>query len=207
MICIYMYMLNKGVCHSLNKSDKIELTNEDLRTILTELFEAKIKWFDIGVQLELDVSVLEGINLKANSDPNDCFRNMLITWLRSSSKVEKTWRTLVEVLKSNTVGYEFLAEKINKKFCQKNQGQTVKEGKRQNLATNVATKRPCLEEDRKNVDDRVEDLKKQLSEKERVIEQLQEQHQQFLVDKEAEIKTLKGEIESLREERKELSQL
>ena len=182
----------------------MELTNEDLVTILTELFEAKIKWFDVGLQLKLDVSILEGI--KANSDPNDCFHEMFIAWLKSSSKVEKTWKTLVMVLKSKTVGYESLAERIDEKFCQ-SQAQTMKAGKRQNLATNVATKRPCLEEDRKNVDDRVEDLKKQLSEKEWVIQQLQEEHQQFLVDNEAMIKALRGEIESQKEKRERLSQL
>lgn len=36
--------------------------NEDRGTILTELFDAKIKWFDVGLQLKLDFGVLEGTN-------------------------------------------------------------------------------------------------------------------------------------------------
>ena len=159
------------------QQQKMALSMEDLATILRELYEARSKWMDLGVQLELDVSELESIREKYSDNPDKCFREMFISWLKSSSKVPKTWKTLVDVLKQPAIGYGVLGEKIKANFGD-HDPQKMTTGKRQRQTTevHVATKRPHLEDGYPN--ETFEDLKMQLLEKEKLIGQLTEQYRE-----------------------------
>lgn len=177
---------------------------EDLATILRELYEARSKWFDIGVQLQLNLTELESIREKCSDNPDKCFREMFISWLKSSSKVPKTWKTLVEILKLPATGYGVLAEEINVKFCNC-EPQKVTLRNKQRQTTEVAAKQPPSEDGHLNKI--LEDMKEQLIGAEDVIRQLTEQHrepqdehQQFKKipeDKDTEILKLKDDIKTL----------
>ena len=60
-------------------------------------------------------SELEAIKICHNNDPDECFKEMLSTWLKQV-ELELTWRTLANALKSPTVGLDNLSEKVKRKF-------------------------------------------------------------------------------------------
>ena len=70
----------------------------NLRTAINKLCDARSRWLDIGIQLELDISELKSIEEKYRSDPDACSREMLNLWLKSSSQAPKIWSTLANLL-------------------------------------------------------------------------------------------------------------
>ena len=84
------------------------LGDNDLSRLLRSAWEARSKWYNIGLELQLTPGTLDTI--KADNDTvDDCFRDMLTTWLKGP---KPTLSLLAEALKSPTVGYGQLAEQI-----------------------------------------------------------------------------------------------
>ena len=77
--------------------------------VFKELYDARIKWYSLGLELEMNHSTLVAIRMKHNNSPDECFSDMLSTWLKSS---KPTLTKLVSALKSPTVGFECLANKL-----------------------------------------------------------------------------------------------
>ena len=90
----------------------------DLSEVLTELFPARTKWYNIGLKLAVPVETLESIKSKNREEPGDCLREMLLRALRSSTP-ELTWKRIIEVLSSAVVGQEQLAKSLEEKYAQK----------------------------------------------------------------------------------------
>ena len=60
----------------------------------------KAEWEDVAYALEYDISEVQGIQAKYNSDPKKCCRELFIDWLSTHHGVgPKTWSTLLEKLK------------------------------------------------------------------------------------------------------------
>ena len=87
----------------------------DLGTLVTELYEARTKWYFVGLELKVPVNVLDTIESESN-DEAKMFLRVLKTALE---RVEPllTWKAVVEALRSRTVGLEVLAETIEAKYC------------------------------------------------------------------------------------------
>lgn len=77
-------------------------------------YEARAKWKQIGIQLNLTSGDLEAIS-KENQKSGDRLTALLDLWLRNSE--EGTWAVLVEALCSPFVGHAKLAKTISKKYC------------------------------------------------------------------------------------------
>ena len=77
-----------------------------------ELYDARTKWQNIGLGLNMKPTDLEAIGMKHKNDPGECFRELLSTWLKQANPM---WATLVEALKSPTVGFEQLSETVQEK--------------------------------------------------------------------------------------------
>lgn len=56
-------------------------------------------------------SELEAIRVRFNNDPDECFKEMLSTWLKQVDR-ELTWTTLANALKSPTIGLDHLSEMV-----------------------------------------------------------------------------------------------
>ena len=65
------------------------------------MWEAKEKWYDIGVELGLMVNDLDVIRCKNYDDPEKCIAEMLSVWLRQGGA---TWEALIFALNHKTVG-------------------------------------------------------------------------------------------------------
>ena len=89
-----------------------QLTVDDLRVVMKELNDVRAKWNNIGVQLGVSVGTLDAIK-KQYSDPSDCLRETLTTWLKSS--LCNKWADVVDAL--NVVGEARLAAELEHKYC------------------------------------------------------------------------------------------
>ena len=88
------------------------LSIKDLQKVQRAAWEARAKWYNIGLELKIDPGTLDVINRKFNSDNiDDRFRDMLSIWL-NMVQPQPTLSLLAEALQSPTVGYAHLAEQI-----------------------------------------------------------------------------------------------
>ena len=81
-----------------------------------ELYTARIKWYNIGLKLRLELSDLDNIEDQHASKGSDrCLQKMIIMWLKKRS-LNPSWNTLVDALNAKTVGEEALADSIKEKY-------------------------------------------------------------------------------------------
>ena len=91
------------------------LDESHLGEVLDETWNAKSKWYQIGLKLGLLASDLDSIQSgPSGHDPEKCFTAMLAQWLRNK---EATWEALINALSSQRVGYSHLASSIRDKVC------------------------------------------------------------------------------------------
>ena len=77
--------------------------------------EIPSKWRDVGQQLGLEQGVLEGIATISPRDTNQCYSNVFERWKnQNSTTYPYTWSTIVQVLRTRTVGESRLAKKIER---------------------------------------------------------------------------------------------
>ena len=87
----------------------------DLNTVQNEIHDARTKWYDIGIELKLDVSTLKATESKY-SDSKDCLREVITEWLKAV-RPKPTWRSLVDALQRPVVDESKLAAVIEGKYC------------------------------------------------------------------------------------------
>ena len=99
-----------GGTYSSDPADSGKLSTKDLRKVQRAAWDARAKWYNIGLELDIDPGTLDTI--KGNSDNiDDQFRAMLTTWLKMVEP-KPTWEALAEALRSPTVGCGHLADLI-----------------------------------------------------------------------------------------------
>ena len=86
----------------------------DLSEIYIKCWEARNKWFNIGLTLSLTKDDLDAIKRTHRDNVEQCFIEMLDLWLKTSSS--PTLAKLIQALKQRTVGLQHLAEKLERKF-------------------------------------------------------------------------------------------
>ena len=93
-----------------------ELTVDDLGDVQEECYEARAKWYNIGLALGLTVDTLDSIedNYK---DIETKFRNMLKKWLETGDN--RNWKTLTDCLSKKAVGFSVLGKELSLKFSKK----------------------------------------------------------------------------------------
>ena len=84
----------------------MRLETEDLSTVHEELYDARSKWYDLGMKLGVKVAVLDRIRQQF-SNSSDCLREVLQHWLQSSPC--PTWERVCAALRSCTVGDEVVS--------------------------------------------------------------------------------------------------
>ena len=76
------------------------------------IWEARPKWYNIGICLKLEVSDLDSIDAESGIDLGEKFRCMIKSWLRNSEFC--TWTVLCEALRHPTVAMSNVADKVKK---------------------------------------------------------------------------------------------
>ena len=72
----------------------MELSLKNVRGLL---YDVREKWYDIGIELEIDAKELDIIRDKF-ADPGTCLLEMIKIWLKSINP-QPTWKTLADVLR------------------------------------------------------------------------------------------------------------
>ena len=86
----------------------------DLDAVIEAIWEARKKWFYIGLNLGIKKEKLEDIK-RENQDVDDRFTEMVLTWLSNDKDTYTcTWATLATVLRSPSVRFGQLADKLPK---------------------------------------------------------------------------------------------
>lgn len=75
------------------------------------IWDARVKWFDLGVALKMYTASLEAIKLRNKDNPDDCMTELLLEWLNQADP-RPTWSCVVTALREPTVGFEQLAEHL-----------------------------------------------------------------------------------------------
>ena len=88
------------------------LAELDIKNLTNELATVAHKWFNIGIQLEIDYHVLKGFEQQHKDNPSRCLSEMLHCWLNGNGKSCVKWETIIEVLRSPSINETGLAEKI-----------------------------------------------------------------------------------------------
>ena len=92
------------------------LTTKDLYAVYSAVFEARPKWYDIGLGLTVPVDTLDSIKSDAQfHDHGEKLREILKVWLEKNE--EARWRDIVDVLKGHVIGLPRLAGDIEAKYC------------------------------------------------------------------------------------------
>ena len=97
------------------------LTIADLKKLYLVTFEARIKWRNILLILDISPATINNIGTKWRDDPNDCYREGLLEWLKGG---ERSWEDVVKAL--FIVGHSYIARTIERDHLQSSNPTDVK---------------------------------------------------------------------------------
>ncbi len=90
--------------------------NDNLRHVFSLTYEARTKWFNIGLQLGLAKDVLDSIGRNRSlHEDGDYFREVLTSWMHGGNAKIKD---LLEALKGPSVDMAGVARNVGEKFGQ-----------------------------------------------------------------------------------------
>ena len=95
----------------------MELSPGDLATVLKELYEARTKWYYIGLELKVPWVTLDSIKAQSD-DEQERLLEALKHWLKTVDP-KPTWQVLVDALRSCVVEENQLANSLEEKHCPK----------------------------------------------------------------------------------------
>ena len=84
------------------------LTLDDYAEVSSALWDAKHKWFSIGVRFGIKVTELEAI--RSEDSVEERFHRMVTTWLKAGKNCN--WKHICEALSHHTVGMQHMAENL-----------------------------------------------------------------------------------------------
>ena len=83
------------------------LTVDDLQEVFDLIHEVQSKWYSIGVELQIEISVLDAIKLEFSGVPEECLFQMLRHWLKQLPS--PTMREMIQALSSEPIGEHHLS--------------------------------------------------------------------------------------------------
>ena len=93
----------------------------DLATVVDELHEVRVKWYHLGVQLNMRPSDLDPIQKQYMNNCDDCLLKMLSDWLTKTTPSPPNWQRVMDALCSRSIDRPALAEKIRRTYCSQEQ--------------------------------------------------------------------------------------
>ena len=87
------------------------MTISDLETVCKAVRDARAEWFNIGLELGLNIFKLNKIEELNHRRVDECFSEMLTVWLQHLDP-PPTWSALIGALQSPTVRYKELAKQL-----------------------------------------------------------------------------------------------
>ena len=97
-------------CHALHST---QLNSDDLGEVQEALWEARLKWRNIGLRLNMKSHELDTISKEAGDDIGEKFTKMVEFRLKMTEPC--TWKILYEALKNPTVNMPNVAKELIQK--------------------------------------------------------------------------------------------
>ena len=174
----------------------MELSINDLSSVLTAVFKASTKWYNIGLVLKVAIPTLERIGSQFD-DPTDRLREMLKTWIETATK--PTWQNIVNAVTHITVSEPNLASDIETRYCTRAEtgqasGQTIPEGQRTS-GTELQTLRQALQDSQELLQTKDQQLQDSQRRTHKLQQELQTKDQQ-LQDSQRRTHTLQQELQT-----------
>ncbi len=94
----------------------------DLRDVYEVTYEAREKWANVLLALDVSNPTIESIRSKFHSNPDDCYRQGLSQWLQEG---EKSWNDVARAMSSPIVGHKDIAETISKSHLNAKKGESL----------------------------------------------------------------------------------
>ena len=94
-------------------SEPIKTLKLDVKNVTERAWEARLKWYWIGLQLGMKANGLDVIKENNNEKADKCFLEMITTWLNQTGG---SWRKLIDALNCKSVDYCELAKSIAAKI-------------------------------------------------------------------------------------------
>ena len=93
----------------------MSLNTKDLKYVREALLDVSNRWYDIGIELDLELIALDNIRDQYTSN-DECLREMLKVWLRG---LRCSWRSLVDALECKALKKYTgaVATEIEEKYC------------------------------------------------------------------------------------------
>ena len=85
-----------------------------LRLLQRRLYKVADKWEDIGIQLDVDIDLLEKVKSKSDGDSKKCLREMLKVLMKTKG-LQPSWSELVDALEC--LEEEELAQQLRDEYC------------------------------------------------------------------------------------------
>ena len=100
----------------LNTVTSTKLLKEgDIKEIQTVLWDARFLWKQLGHALTMETFIIESIASSNHNKTEDCFKEMLLKWLRTPTFVP-CWKLLADALQSPAIGAH-VEEESTGVFC------------------------------------------------------------------------------------------
>ena len=87
------------------------LSVDDLPTVIKNVWDARFKWFSLGIQLGVTVDTLDSIDRENKPDPGECLVKVLVCWLQRSDP-PPTWSHLIHALQTPMIGFNAVASQL-----------------------------------------------------------------------------------------------
>ena len=69
-----------------------------LRNLLLLTKKAKLKWFELGLALSINIDVLEKLDIKYDNEPIRALTRVYRYWLAEENNLQPTWDKLIAAL-------------------------------------------------------------------------------------------------------------
>lgn len=125
MDCKAMHALSSNMHNEYMNFHTGHLTLSKIRSVKNRIWAARCKWYDLGIELKLDITDLDAISKKHGSDTDACLTEMLTMWLKQTEPRPK-WSTMIKALKREPIGFQQLAEDIEKNSGTKQHDKSLK---------------------------------------------------------------------------------
>ena len=101
--------------HNISYFSGEMLTLNDLGCVLEEVLDVSAQWYILGLQLKVRIGTLDCIQVRF-LDPKHKLLEVLKTWLTTGDNTN--WKTLIDALRSRSIGACQLAGVLEIKYCQ-----------------------------------------------------------------------------------------
>ena len=112
--CIYCPICKPAKRCEIKRKLENNLEEKDFRLVLSMVWEARSRWYNIGLELGISVETLDCIRQNDRDDAEKCFIDMIKRWLQSDEVEDKSFKAMSTALKSPLVGREQVAEELEK---------------------------------------------------------------------------------------------